>query len=67
MYADGHIIFRREDGTVILAKATPKEFAVVGTFKPAYQVGKTWAHPVIAGGKLYLREQDKLMCYTLKE
>jgi len=66
VYADGHIIFRREDGTVILAKATPKKFDVVGTFKPEYQAGKSWAHPVIAGGKLYLREQDKLMCYTLK-
>ncbi len=41
IYADGHIIFRREDGTVILAKATPKKFDVVGTFKPAYQEGKT--------------------------
>ena len=26
----------------------------------------TWAHPVIANGKLYLREQDKLMCYSVK-
>lgn len=66
IYADGHIVFRREDGTVILAKATPEKYDVVQTFKPAYQAGKTWAHPVIADGMLYLREQDKLMCYKLK-
>ena len=66
IYADGHIIFRREDGTVILAKATPESMDIVSTFKPAFQQGKTWAHPVIADGNLYLREQDKLMCYRLK-
>lgn len=66
IYADGHIIFRREDGTVILAKATPRSMEVVSTFKPEFQEGKTWAHPVISDGKLYLREQDKLMCYKLK-
>lgn len=66
IYADGHIIFRRQNGTVILAKANPREFVVVNTFEPAFQERESWAHPVIAGGKLYLREQDKLMCYQLK-
>ena len=65
IYADGHIVLRREDGTVLLAKATPEKFDVVHTFKPAYQQGKSWAHPVIAGGILYLREQGKLMAYRL--
>ena len=66
VYADGHVIFRREDGTILLAEATPAKFDVVATFKPAYQKGKSWAHPVIANGTLYLREQDKLMSYSLK-
>jgi len=66
VYADGHIIFRREDGTIILAKATPEKFDVVNIFKPAFQQGKTWAHPVVANGMLYLREQGKLMAYKLK-
>ncbi len=66
VYADGHIVWRREDGTVILTKATPEKFDVVNQFKPAFQQGQSWAHPVIAGGKLYLREQDKLMCYKVK-
>jgi hypothetical protein len=26
----------------------------------------SWAHPVIADGKLYLREQDTLYCYDIK-
>jgi outer membrane protein assembly factor BamB len=66
VYADGHLVLRREDGTVILAKATPNEFQVVQSFKPAFQKQESWAHPVISGGNLYLREQEKLMCYRLK-
>lgn len=66
IYADGHIIFRRDDGTVILAEATPEEFRPVHTFMPAHQEDKSWAHPVIADGVLYLREQDKLMAYRLR-
>ena len=66
VYADGHVIMRREDGVVLLVKATSESFELVSYFEPEYQKGKTWAHPVIANGKLYLREQDKLMCYKLK-
>ncbi|TWU35271.1 outer membrane biogenesis protein BamB [Novipirellula aureliae] len=67
IYADGHIIYRREDGTIMLTKADPSTFKVLSFFKPPFQEGKSWAHPVIANGKLYLREQDKLICYRLKD
>lgn len=66
VYADGHVVIRRDNGTVTLIKATPEKFDVVGSFMPAHQEGKSWAHPVIAGGMLYLREQGKLMAYRLK-
>ena len=62
---DDHLIFRYQDGTVALIEATPKGYQLKGSFQPDYQKGKTWAHPVVADGKLYLREQDKLMCYDL--
>ncbi len=66
-YADGNVIFRSSDGTVALFAATPDEFQFKGKLKPEYQEGKSWAHPVVAGGRLYLREQDKLMCYDLRQ
>jgi outer membrane protein assembly factor BamB len=66
VYADGHVIYRRDNGTVMLVKATPDEFQVVQSFDPEYQEGKSWAHPVVAGGRLYLREQDTLMVYKLR-
>lgn len=66
MYADDHLIIRRDDGTVMLVKANPEKFDLVHTFKPDFQQGKSWAHPVVSDGKLYLREQGTLMVYALK-
>ncbi len=64
-YADGNLIFRYQDGRLALIEATSEEYRLKGTFMPAYQQGESWSHPVIANGKLYLREQDKLMCYDV--
>lgn len=65
LMVDDHLIFRYQDGLVALIEATPQKYNLKGTFKPDFQQGKTWAHPVVVDGKLYLREQDKLMCYDL--
>jgi len=65
LFADGNLIFRYQTGEVALIEATPKAYNLKGVFTPEHQEGKTWAHPVIVDGKLYLREQDKLMCYEL--
>jgi len=64
-YADGHLIFRYQDGLVALVEATPEKFVLKGTFKPEFQQKESWSYPVVSGGRLYLREQDKLMCYQL--
>lgn len=66
VYADGHIIFRYQDGKVALIEATPDEYRLKGVLTPEFQKGNSWAQPVVAGGRLYLREQDKLMCYSIK-
>lgn len=66
-YADGDIIFRYQNGTVALVEANPREYRLKGHFMPAHQDRESWAHPVVADGKLYLREQDVLMCYNLRK
>jgi len=68
VYADGNLIFRYQSGEVALVEATPEDYKLKGVFKPEF-VGKNpcWAQPVVAGGKLYLRDQDKLMCYDVTE
>jgi outer membrane protein assembly factor BamB len=66
-YADGHLYFRYQDGTIALIEATPKEYRLKSKFKMATRNGESWPHPVIAGGKLYLRDQDELLCYDLRK
>jgi outer membrane protein assembly factor BamB len=69
-YADGHFYLRKEDkeGTVALIEANPKEYKEIAKFNPPDRSQKnSWAHPVIANGKLYLRDQDVLLCYDLKK
>jgi outer membrane protein assembly factor BamB len=67
-YADGHLYLRAEDGkgTVVLIEATPSGYKETGRLdQPARSDNNTWAHPVIADGKLYLRDQAVLLCYSL--
>ncbi len=59
------LIFRYESGELALIKATPDGYELKGAMKPEFQKGRSWSHPVICRGRLYLREQDKLMCYQL--
>jgi outer membrane protein assembly factor BamB len=66
-YADGHLYFRYQDGTMALIEATPKSYQLKSTFKIASDNGESWPHPVIAGGKLYLRDQDELLAYDIKK
>jgi outer membrane protein assembly factor BamB len=66
VYADGHVVMRREDGTVMLVRAQGDSFQLAHSFAADYQEGKTWAHPVIANGRLFLREQNRLMSYRLR-
>jgi outer membrane protein assembly factor BamB len=65
--ADGRLIFRYQNGVVALVEANPGEFVAVSSFKIPDPSGKpSWAHPAISGGKLYLRDQDRLHCYDLR-
>jgi outer membrane protein assembly factor BamB len=67
-YADGKLYCREEDtGTMILVAAAPAGYTEKGRFQqPDRRPEKAWTHPVIANGKLYLRDQDLLLCYDVK-
>jgi len=63
-YADGHLYCRSESGkgTVALIVATPEGYVEKGRFdQPDRSNENSWAHPVVAGGRLYLRDQDVLL------
>jgi outer membrane protein assembly factor BamB len=67
-YADGKLYCREEDtGTVVLVDAVSGGYTEKGRFKqPDRAEEKAWSHPVIANGKLYIRDQDLLLCYDIK-
>jgi hypothetical protein len=67
-YADGSLYCREEDsGDVVLVAASPAGYQEKGRFaQPERAPEKAWTHPTIANGKLYLRDQDLLLCYALK-
>jgi outer membrane protein assembly factor BamB len=67
VYADGNLYFRYESGLMALIEATPQGYSEKGTFKIPDVSGPSWPHPVVAGGKLYLREGNALLCYNLKQ
>ncbi|QDV75017.1 PQQ-binding-like beta-propeller repeat protein [Botrimarina mediterranea] len=71
-YADGRFVCLGEDsGEVVLIEASPEGWKEHGRFKLDPQTeqrkpqGKIWVHPVIAGGKLYLRDQELLFCFDV--
>jgi outer membrane protein assembly factor BamB len=68
--ADGRLYYRSENAgrpVVALFEISPTAGKEVGRFVQPEPSGKqTWAHPVIAGGRLYLRDQDALFAYTVK-
>lgn len=67
VYADGKIVFRNERGPVVLLAAQADEYRELGRFdQPDRSDRPAWSHPVIADGRLYLRDQDKLLVYNLK-
>jgi outer membrane protein assembly factor BamB len=65
--ADGRLYYRTESGTMLLIEPNPKQFVERGRFaQPDRSEKPAWSHPVIANGKLYLRDQDVLLCYNVK-
>ncbi len=67
-YADGRLYARGEkSGDVALIEATGDGYKQHGLLtQPDRSKEKAWAHPVVAGGKLYLRDEDILLCYDIK-
>ncbi|MCL5280635.1 MAG: hypothetical protein M1376_12100 [Planctomycetes bacterium] len=65
--ADGRLYYRLENGTMLLIEPNSKQYVERGRFEqPDRTKQPAWTHPVIANGKLYLRDQDVLFCYNIK-
>jgi outer membrane protein assembly factor BamB len=65
-YADGHLYLLSKDFVVGLAEATPAGYKETGRFTIAETAQPSYAHPVVSGGRLYIRNQGNLTAYDIK-
>jgi outer membrane protein assembly factor BamB len=66
-YAGGMLYVLDEKGTMSLVKPSPKGYEEVSSFRvPKGGEGLYWPHPVVCGGRLYVRHADRLFCYDVK-
>ncbi|MFC2129767.1 polyvinylalcohol dehydrogenase, partial [Bacteroidota bacterium] len=65
-FAEGMLYLLDERGNMKLVRATPDQCEISGEFKvPEGGDGMYWAHPVVCGGRLYVRHADKLYAYDI--
>jgi outer membrane protein assembly factor BamB len=65
-YADAMLYALSENGVMGLVEATPSAYKEISRFEIPRGAFPTWTPPVIANGRMYLREQDNLYCYDVK-
>jgi outer membrane protein assembly factor BamB len=77
IYGDGRLYLYSDEGSVALLKPSAKRFEEVSHFdlpqkskapeeRQTSQAADIWTHPVIANGRLYLRDQELLFCFDIR-
>jgi outer membrane protein assembly factor BamB len=66
VYADGHLYCLSERNDVVLVEVNPAEFVEKGRFRIPSTGRPSWAHPVVANGRLYIRDQERLTAYDVR-
>jgi outer membrane protein assembly factor BamB len=64
LVADGRLIILGESGTLALAEATPDDYQELASFP--FSTKKCWTVPVVANGRLYVRDEERIVCYDLR-
>jgi outer membrane protein assembly factor BamB len=68
MSADGKLILFSDNGKLGLAQATPEAFQEICSFKALSRADKeTWASPLLANGRLYVRNGPKMIALDVKK
>jgi len=67
VFADGMLYCLGEGHQIALAEANPNEYREHGRFKFNELGRPSWSHPVVAGGRLYIRNQQQLTAYDIRQ
>jgi outer membrane protein assembly factor BamB len=65
-WADGRLYILGENNVVGLAEVSPAGYRETGRFEIPDRGQPSWAHPVVAGQRLYLRNQGTLVAYDVR-
>jgi len=65
IFADDRLYLFSENGVVGLAEANPAGYREHGRFQIRTGNLPTWSHPVVSGGRLFLRDQDTIYAYDV--
>ena len=66
LFADGRLYLRSEEGPIVLVEPSKAGYIEHGRFEqPDRSSAPAWAHPIVANGKLYIRDQGLLLCYDV--
>lgn len=70
LVADKRIYFHAESGDVALIEPSAEGYHQKGRFSPPNPPSrgdaKAWAHPVVANGRMYIRDMNCLWCFDVK-
>ena len=66
LLADRHLIIQTERGELCLIEATPEEFRLVAKIPKVLTGNNNWATPTLVDGRLYLRDDEKIVCYDVR-
>ncbi len=66
MYADQRLYCMGEQGAVGLIEPSPEAYKEISRFQIPAGAHPTWTPPVVANGRLYLREQDNLYAFDIR-
>jgi outer membrane protein assembly factor BamB len=77
VYGDGRLVLYGDEGTAVLLKPSPAGWEEGGRFdlpekskareeRPTSSAAGIWTYPVLANGRLYLRDQELLFCYDVR-
>ena len=68
LHADRRLYCRDENGPISLVGDGSKGFTLHGRFTPPHRSGqKAWPHLVVANGVMYVRDQNVLLCYDVRD
>jgi outer membrane protein assembly factor BamB len=64
--AGKHLIIQTQRGDLCLVEATPEEFRLVAKVPKVLSGNNNWATPTLVEGRLYLRDEEKIVCYDVR-